>query len=168
MQQPSEYDTPFSLPHDTPTLTPLDYPDYDGGVDLQEAYDEGMDDTVDANPYEYDDDPIRSAKKAMQRGMGTIEKVTTDHDTIKKWAEDRGGHPYHIKGVADGLDRGGLYIAFDGTEPDIDIEPISWEQFFKIFKTNRLAFLYRKKTRTGNTSYFYIIKHQNRENKLIY
>ncbi len=54
MQQPSEDDTPFSLPHDTPTLTPLDYPDYDGGVDLQEAYDEGMDDTVDANPYEYD------------------------------------------------------------------------------------------------------------------
>lgn len=160
MQQPSEDNTPFSLPHDSPRLTPLDYPDYDTGVDMQEAYDEGIDNTIDFNPYEYDDDPIRSAKKAMQRGIGTVERVTTKEDTIKNWVKKRGGHPAHIKGITNGLDRGGLYIRFEGTEPDIDIEPISWSQFFKIFTANQLAFLYRTKTRTGSLSKFYMLIHR--------
>lgn len=160
MQQPSEDDTPFSLPHDTPAITPSDYPDYDTGIDLHEAYDEGMDDTIDNNPYQYDDDPIRSAKKAMQRGMATVERVTTKPDNIKRWAQKREGHPAHIKGITDGLDRGGLYITFDGTVPDIDIEPISWDEFFNIFTANKLAFLYRTTTRTGTISKFYMFIHR--------
>lgn len=107
MQQSSEDKMPFSLPHDSPSLTQVDYLDYDTGIDNQMGYDEGIDDTIDVNLYEYNDDPIRSAKKAMQRGIGTVERVTIKEATIKNWAKNRGGHPAHIKGITDGLDRGG-------------------------------------------------------------
>ena len=159
MQNPSNNDTPFSLPHDTPEITPIDYPDYDSSLDAHEVYDEGLDDSIDNNPYEYDDDPIKSAKRLMQRGIGTTEHTTTEQSVIRRWVEERVGYPSHIKGVDNGLDRGGLYVAFYDTEPDIDIETISWTAFFDIFTKNKLAFVYRNKTRTGEISKFYLLKY---------
>jgi len=154
-QLPDEDDTPFSLPSDAPELMPVDYPELDGNVDPHEAYDEGLDDVIDVDPYRTDDDPIKSAERAMKAGVSGKEKYTVNHDVVRRWVEHRSGRPAHIIGTENGLDKGGLYIAFEDEEPDIDIEPINWEKFFKLFEKNHLALLYETKTRSGAESQFY-------------
>jgi hypothetical protein len=70
--------------------------------------------------------------------------TTTDHDTIRKWAEARDGHPARVKGQGDG---GILRIDFG--EPNDNLERISWDDFFRIFEENRLAFLHQERTNEG-------------------
>jgi hypothetical protein len=154
-QLPHEDDTPFSLPRDVPEVMPVDYPSLNGDADLHEAYDEGLDDVIDIDPYRLDDDAIKSAKRLMKAGIAGKEFYTLDHDLIQRWAQYRYGHPAHVKGVEDGLDRGGLYLYFKDREPDVDIKHINWDKFFRVFEKNKLAFVYRRKTRSGALSRFY-------------
>ncbi len=77
-------------------------------------------------------------------------KTTTDHDTIRKWAEGRDGHPARVKGASDG----GL-LRIDFGKPEERLEEISWEEFFKIFDENELAFLYQDRTAEGSVSRFF-------------
>ena len=65
--------------------------------------------------------------------------TTTDHKVIQKWAEARNGKPSKVK---DAAGSGGiLRIDFDAREPGL--EPISWDEFFKVFDQRKLAFLYQ-------------------------
>jgi len=155
IQIPDEDDTPFSLPRDVPEIMPVDYPDLDSNVDLHEAYDEGLDDVVDFDPYRLDDDPIKSSKRLMKAGLGGHEWFTIDHDIIRRWSEQRNGQPAHIKGTEGGLDKGGLCIRFQDEEPELAIEMLTWDKFFKIFEKNKLAFLYKDKSPSGAESRFY-------------
>ena len=155
VREPFEDDTPFSLPKDVPENMPIDYPGLDSNVDSHEAYDEGLDDIVDTDPYREDDDPIKSSKRLMRAGAGGKEKYTTNHDVIRAWAKHRFGHPARIKDASKSLDEGGLYIYFEDREPDIEFLRIKWSEFFKIFEHNHLAFLYKTKTLSGSESRFY-------------
>lgn len=85
----------------------------------------------------------------MQHGART----TTDHDEIRSWAEERGGHPATVSGTSD-EGAGILRIDFEEDEPDERLEPISWEQFFDKFEESNLAFLYQDEKSSGETSYF--------------
>jgi hypothetical protein len=76
-------------------------------------------------------------------------ETTTDHDQIRKWVDARDGHPARVKGRGEG---GILRIDFG--EPEDTLEPISWDDFFKIFEENHLAFLYQDKTKEGGESRF--------------
>lgn len=81
---------------------------------------------------------------------------TTDHDKIRQWVEDRGGHPARV-GDADHEQGGGiLRIDFDdpGVEKDEGLERIDWGTFFKTFDDSDLAFLHQDKTADGDTSRF--------------
>lgn len=155
MPQPTEDDTPFSAPSDTPDNMPVDHPAQDSNVDPQEAYDEGPQATADVDPYSPDDDPVRSTKQQMTRGGSSPEYYTINHDVIRRWAEYRYGHPARITGAENGLDRGGLYITFEDDEPDIEVESLTWGKFFQIFEKNKLALVYRTKTKSGARSRFY-------------
>lgn len=155
IQLPREDDTPFSLPRDAPAVMPIDYPDLDTDIDLHEAYDEGLDDTVDVDPYRFDDDAVKSTNRLMKAGTAGKENYTVDHDIIHRWMEYRDGYPARIKGAEDGLDKGGLYVQFEDVEPDTDVERINWSKFFDIFEKNKLAFVYRNKTLSGAMSSFY-------------
>jgi hypothetical protein len=64
--------------------------------------------------------------------------TTTDHKVIRKWAETRNGKPSKVKATEDG---GILRIDFDEREPGL--EPIGWDEFFKVFDERKLAFLYQ-------------------------
>ena len=70
--------------------------------------------------------------------------TTTNHDDIRKWVEKRGGHP---AAVADTMDngQGGALLRIDFDEPggndDDRLKRIGWDEFFKIFDDNDLAFL---------------------------
>lgn len=80
----------------------------------------------------------------------TTSRTTTDHDTIRQWAEARNGHPARVKDTGD---NDGL-LRIDFNEPEERLEEISWDEFFRIFEENKLAFLYQDKLEDGATSRF--------------
>lgn len=81
--------------------------------------------------------------------MPNAANTTTDHETIRKWVEERGGRPARVKGRGPG---GILRIDFG--EPEGSLEEISWDEFFEVFEDNRLAFLHQDETHDGQTSRF--------------
>lgn len=70
-------------------------------------------------------------------------KTTTDHDVIKQWAEERGGHPARVSRTGDEEDVGIIRIDFPGFSGEGTLEEISWEEFFDKFEEKQLAFLYQ-------------------------
>jgi len=80
-------------------------------------------------------------------------KQTTNHDEIRRWAEQRDGHPATVRGTADrDEDAGLLRIKF---RDDEDLEDIGWNDFFEKFDEEKLAFLYQDKTADGGKSRFF-------------
>jgi hypothetical protein len=65
--------------------------------------------------------------------------TTTDHEAIRQWAEDRDGRPAVVRTSGEG---GILRIDFG--EPEESLEPIEWDEFFRIFDDNNLAFLHQE------------------------
>ncbi|MGH2840401.1 MAG: hypothetical protein ACRDKY_06210 [Solirubrobacteraceae bacterium] len=57
--------------------------------------------------------------------------ITTDHEEIRSWAEERGGRPARVRGTGDGDDPGILRIDFPGGAGEEELEPISWEEWFE-------------------------------------
>ena len=76
--------------------------------------------------------------------------TTTDHDDIRRWAEERGGRPSVVRTKRG---RGGI-LRFDFGEDDEKLEETSWDEFFQIFDDRGLAFVYQEKTSDGQTSRF--------------
>jgi hypothetical protein len=89
------------------------------------------------------------AKAAASHGS----KTTTDHNEIRRWVEERGGHPAIVKGTES---RGSAMIRVDypGFSGEDTLEEIDWDEFFEIFDENGLAFLYQDKTADGKQSRF--------------
>jgi hypothetical protein len=67
-------------------------------------------------------------------------QTTTDHATIRRWAEARDGHPAKVIGTGDATDAGLLRLDFG--EAEERLEAIPWEEFFAKFEESRLALLY--------------------------
>lgn len=93
---------------------------------------------------EYD----RETMTSSQEGLGMEEdssenedsesrKTTTDHDTIKEWAEQHGGRPTRVKGTDI------VNITFPGSSED-NLEDVSWSEFFVAFDDNNLALMYEE------------------------
>src|SRR5579883_3395345 len=67
---------------------------------------------------------------------------TTDHEFIRRWAEQRGGKPAHVKRTSQGDDAGILRIDFPGYSGEDTLEPIGWDEWFEKFDEAGLALLY--------------------------
>lgn len=80
---------------------------------------------------------------------------TTDHEKIRRWAEERGGKPATVKRTKDGDEPGVLRIDFEGYSGEESLEEISWDEFFEKFDEKNLEFLYQDETREGETSRFF-------------
>ena len=76
-------------------------------------------------------------------------KTTTNHDEIRKWVEERDGHPAVVRTKG----KGGI-LRIDIGEPEEALEPIEWDEFFRIFDENDLAFLHQDKAGSGGESRF--------------
>lgn len=70
-------------------------------------------------------------------------KVTTDHEEIRRWVEQHGGHPAAVRRTESGDDPGILRIDFPGYSGEQTLDPIAWEEFFQKFDESKLAFLYQ-------------------------
>lgn len=81
-------------------------------------------------------------------------KSTTNHDEIRKWAEERGGKPTRVKGTGGEGDAGLIRIDFPGYSGENSLEPISWDEFFSKFDEKNLALVYQEETSGGEKSNF--------------
>jgi hypothetical protein len=72
-------------------------------------------------------------------------KATTDHETIREWAEERGGRPARVVGTERGDDVGLLRIQFRDAKETDKLQPISWDEWLKGFDQHGLAMLYDDK-----------------------
>ncbi len=86
----------------------------------------------------------RWAHEATNPGRQEMAKTTTDHETIRRWAEKKGGKPAAVKTTHRGGDVGIVRIMFpDRKESEHDaLVEISWDEFFRQFDESNLALLY--------------------------
>jgi len=86
--------------------------------------------------------------KAKQSKESADSKFTTDHEEIRGWVEERGGHPAKVK------ETNLLRIDYPGFSGEQRLEEISWDEFAEIFEENNLKFLYQENTKDGGQSRF--------------
>jgi len=86
--------------------------------------------------------------------MASKQHVTTDHEEIRHWVEERGGHPARVTSTGSDDDPGILRIDFPGYGEDDNLDELSWDEFFEKFEEKQLAFLYQDETKEGQPSRF--------------
>ncbi len=80
--------------------------------------------------------------------------TTTDHDTIRRWAEERGGKPSEVISTAREGDVGIIRIDFPGYSGEGKLQEIPWDDWFRKFDETNLAFVYEEETADGQRSNF--------------
>jgi hypothetical protein len=75
-------------------------------------------------------------------------ETTTDHDTIRQWAEGKGGKPAAVERTHKGDDVGIIRIMFpDNPQSEHDaLTEITWDEFFEECEERKLALLYDQKS----------------------
>ncbi len=97
----------------------------------------------------------QSSRSQKSRGTEHGSHVTTDHDEIRNWVEERGGFPATVKRtVGKGHEPGILRIDYPDYSGAESLERIDWEEFFDKFEKEKLAFLYQDETAGGDCSRF--------------
>ena len=71
-------------------------------------------------------------------------ETTTDHETIRRWAESKGGKPAAVDRTHKGGDVGIVRIMFPQAQQSEheSLVEISWDEFFEEFEKRDLALLY--------------------------
>ncbi len=89
--------------------------------------------------------------------------ATRDHETIRRWAQERGAIPSEVATTHKKNEPGILRFHFPGApgERDGNLREISWEAFFEKFDENDLSLLYQDKTAAGQKSNFNKLVHSN-------
>lgn len=93
--------------------------------------------------------------------MAGAAQVTTDHETIRKWVEDRNGKPASVKDTGGNGDVGVIRIDFPGYSGEQSRREISWDQFFEKFDERNLAFLYQDTIDGEKSRFFKLVKREN-------
>lgn len=84
----------------------------------------------------------------------TASKVTTDHDEIRRWAEERGARPAAVKRTKRGGEVGIIRLDFPGFTGEQSLQEISWDEWLQNFDKNNLALVYQDRTAAGRKSNF--------------
>lgn len=80
--------------------------------------------------------------------------MITDHEEIRRWAEERKAVPSCVIGTGDKNDTGMIRLDFPGFSGEGKLEPIDWERWFESFDENNLGLLVQDKTADGKKSNF--------------
>jgi hypothetical protein len=92
---------------------------------------------------------------AETKTVSQTTKITTDHETIRRWAEERGGVPATVRGTESDGEPGVLQIDFPGGAGEDQLKHISWDEWFNKFEESNLAFLYQEHKADGEPSTFF-------------
>ncbi len=98
--------------------------------------------------------PGKKSHEEEPRSGSASAQVTTDHETIRRWAETRDGQPACVKGTGGKDDIGMLRIDFPGYSGEESLQHIGWEEWFEKFDERGLALLYQEQTAGGARSNF--------------
>jgi uncharacterized protein DUF892 len=96
----------------------------------------------------------RNGGQSRNESSGHVSHMTTDHEEIRQWAEERGARPACVKGTGGKSDTGMIRLDFPGYSGARSLQPISWEDFFQKFDENGLALVYQETTAKGQESNF--------------
>lgn len=97
----------------------------------------------------------RSSRSSNGGGKASAgSNTTTDHEEIRRWAEERGGKPACVKGTGSKSDTGMIRIDFPGYSGGDSLQEIEWDEFFEKFDENGLALVYQEQTAGGQKSNF--------------
>ncbi|WP_205789267.1 hypothetical protein [Microbacterium sp. CPCC 204701] len=96
-----------------------------------------------------------AAHAAAQSGQ---QHMTTDHDAIRQWAEDRHATPATLEGAEhDGhLDVLRFDFGFGMVEAeDEQLRGVGWDEWFRAFDEQGLSFVYQDRRPDGSSSNFF-------------
>lgn len=98
----------------------------------------------------------QSMSKSSQRSSEHLSRTTTDHETIRRWAEERGAKPACVKGTGGKDGTGMIRLEFPGAphSKDSSLQEITWDEFFEKFEESKLALVYQDTTSHGDKSNF--------------
>lgn len=96
----------------------------------------------------------QTRRRGSQRNAGGSAHPLTDHEEIRRWAEERGGSPACVRGTGDQGDIGMIRLDFPGYSGADSLEPISWDDWFAKFDERGLALMVQDKTGRGQKSNF--------------
>jgi hypothetical protein len=100
-----------------------------------------------------DDDPERPGRSL----------VTTDHDVIRQWAEQRDAVPATVEGTEHGDHLGVLRFDFPGYGGGDRLRQVDWDEWFATFDQRRLNFIYQEERSDGSPSNFFRLENPDRE-----
>lgn len=80
--------------------------------------------------------------------------LTTDHDRIREWVEERDGWPATVAETASEDDPGLIRLDFPGYSGDGPLERISWDDWLEKFDENDLVLLHQETLKDGTQSNF--------------
>ena len=103
---------------------------------------------------------IKSTDQEPERPGRSL--VTTNHDVIREWAEERGAQPASVPGSEHDDHRGVLRFDFPGYGGE-SLEHISWDEWFDAFDERSLNFLYQEQRKDGQRSNFFQLENPHRE-----
>ncbi|GGV34997.1 hypothetical protein GCM10010182_68720 [Actinomadura cremea] len=87
--------------------------------------------------------------------------VTTDHEVIRQWADERGAEPSTVPGSEYEGRPGRLRLDFPGYGGE-NLEHISWDDWFRTFDERRLNFIYQEHKKDGVQSNFFRLENPAR------
>ncbi|WP_067970856.1 hypothetical protein [Nocardiopsis trehalosi] len=88
--------------------------------------------------------------------------VTTDHDVIRQWADERGATPSTVPGSEYDGRPGRLLFDFGGSGGE-RLEHVSWDDWFRTFDERGLRFIYQEHKKDGQTSNFFQLQNPDRD-----
>lgn len=81
--------------------------------------------------------------------------MTTDHDRIREWAEERDGKPSTVKSTHTDDDPGLIRLDFPGYSGGDSLEEIPWDEWFEKFDESELVLLFQETLADGEQSNFH-------------
>ena len=96
------------------------------------------------------------AKKTTNGSSTTssTNRVLTDPEEIRRWAEERRAKPACVKGTGGGGEVGMIRLDFPGFSGEESLQPISWDDWFEEFEEKELALIVQETTASGQKSNF--------------
>lgn len=102
---------------------------------------------------------VTSPEQEPERPGRTL--ATTNHEVIKRWAEERGAKPATVEGTEHGDQLGVLTFDFGGDTERL--RHVSWDEWFATFDARRLNFIYQEQRSDGRQSNFFRLESPERE-----
>ena len=96
----------------------------------------------------------RTFAQGRGRTSQVLNRILTDHDEIRQWAEERQAQPAWVPGTGSSKHVGMIRLEFPGYTGEHTLEPIEWDEFFSQFDESNLALVVEDETASGERSNF--------------